>query len=118
MLFIETSVFTSQAADIVTDDDLAATQAALAKNPYLGALLVGGGGLRKVRIGTKGSGKRGGGRIIYFLSETTRTCYFLLIYRKNELDNLSLSQIRRLRIVMEEHLENEKTTIQRPPRQH
>ena len=118
MLFVETSVFTQQAKVILTDEDLAAAQIALVRDPYRGALIIGGGGLRKLRVGLANRGKRGGARIIYFVSESTRTCYFLLAYRKSDTSDLTQTQLRQLRAYVEEHLVYETTTIQRPTRQH
>jgi hypothetical protein len=118
MLFIETSVFTKQADDILGDDELAKAQELLRRDPYRGVLIRGSGGLRKIRVASSGSGKRGGARIIYFLCERLDTCYLLLVYGKNTRDNLSHRQILQLRSYVDENLRNETDTFPKPPRQH
>lgn len=61
------------------------------------------GGLRKVRWSRKGSGKRGGFRVIYYWEAESETFYLLYAYRKNEQENLTAAQLRVLsRLVDEE----------------
>jgi hypothetical protein len=62
---IETPTFTRQITALLSDDDYGMFQSRLAGNPGLGALIKGGGGIRKVRVGVGSHGKRGGARIIY-----------------------------------------------------
>ena len=47
---VETSTFTRQIAALLSDKEYGAFQAGLAANPGLGALIKGGGGIRKTRI--------------------------------------------------------------------
>ena len=49
----------------LTDDDLRTLQNILLKNPKTGDVIIGTGGLRKIRIPMEDTGKRGGGRVIY-----------------------------------------------------
>ena len=71
--------------------------------PQQGALIRGTGGLRKIRWAGKGKGKRGGFRIIYYWHEKTDSFYMLLIYAKNEQEELTSQQRKLLsRIVREE----------------
>jgi len=46
---IETSIFTKQITALFSDDEYGALQSRLAANPAIGALIRGGGGIRKVR---------------------------------------------------------------------
>lgn len=59
MIFIETSVFTRQVQELLTDEEYAAFQSALAANPEAGDVIEGTGGLRKVQVAASGRGKRG-----------------------------------------------------------
>lgn len=103
MLFIETPVFTDLVRKAVDDDAYRALQIALLLRPEQGALISGSGGLRKVRWGAEGRGKRGGLRVIYFWEKARATCYMLFLYRKNEQGDLSSAQVRTLaRLVREE----------------
>jgi hypothetical protein len=46
---IETSTFTKQITALLTDEEYGEFQSRLAANPQLGALIKGGGGIRKIR---------------------------------------------------------------------
>jgi hypothetical protein len=49
MVFVETSVFTRQVQELLTDDEYRGLQKVLVSHPDAGTLIVGSGGLRKVR---------------------------------------------------------------------
>jgi hypothetical protein len=66
-----------------------------------GAVIPGSGGLRKVRWSLAGTGKRGGLRVIYYWAVAQDRILMLLIYSKNERDDLSAEQVRTLRRVVE-----------------
>jgi hypothetical protein len=101
--FVETPVFTGLVSKRLDDDDYRALQITLLLRPEQGALIPGSGGLRKIRWGAEGRGKRGGFRIIYFWHRSSATCYMLFLYQKNEQEDLTGSQVRELgRIVREE----------------
>jgi hypothetical protein len=51
-------------------------------------VIPGGGGLRKVRWTRRGTGKRGGARVIYFNRLASGEVVLLLVYAKAEFDNL------------------------------
>jgi hypothetical protein len=61
---IETRVLTKQVGSLLSDEEYAGFQSRLASNPRLGALIRGGGGIRKVRVGVGSWGTRGGARVI------------------------------------------------------
>ncbi len=103
MRFIETSVFTNSLRRHLDDDQYRALQLALALRPEQGALISGGGGLRKLRWGAEGRGKRGGVRTIYYWAVDDDLCYMLYMYAKNEQGDLTATQLRALaRVVREE----------------
>jgi hypothetical protein len=58
MEFIETPTFTRLVLDLMEDEDYAKMQLALAKNPGMGKIIPGGGGIRKMRWAGSGRGKR------------------------------------------------------------
>ena len=66
MVIIETKVFTRQIGTLLTDEEYAALQTTLILNPASGSLIIGSGGLRKIRWRAEGRGKRGGTRVIYY----------------------------------------------------
>ena len=103
MRFVGTHVFTELVCESLDADAHRALQIALLLRPEQGPVISGSGGLRKIRWGTKGGGKRGGFRIIYFWHKTSATCYMLFLYRKNEQGDLTAAQARMLaRVVREE----------------
>ena len=66
MLFIETSIFTKQIKDLVSDEEYRQLQQDLLVQPDKGDLIKNGGGIRKVRCAQGNKGKSGGIRVIYY----------------------------------------------------
>jgi hypothetical protein len=89
VIFIETPIFTVDVLALLTDEEYAKFQVFLAANPRAGNVIQQTGGLRKLRWGAKGSGKRGGVRVIYFHRASAHEIRLLLIYRKGVKDDLS-----------------------------
>lgn len=103
MLFIETPVFTELVERQLDREAYRALQLTLLLRPEQGAVIPGSGGLRKIRWGVDGKGKRGGVRVIYFWEKANATCYMLFLYRKNQQGDLTAVQVRTLaRVVREE----------------
>ena len=99
--FKETSFFTRQTADLLSDEELTALQWQLMANPESGDLIRGSGGLRKLRWAGSGRGKRGGLRIIYYWHVSGSVILLLLAYPKNEQENLSTDQLKILKSIIE-----------------
>ena len=102
MRFLETSVFTSRLRALVDEDQYRALQLALLLRPEQGPLIPGSGGLRKLRWGAKGRGKRGGLRLIYYWAPQEQAFYMLYVYAKNEQSDLTPAQVKVLRRVVRE----------------
>jgi len=60
LTFVETRLFTSLVHRYLSDDECSALQRALVENPDAGDVIRGLGGVRKLRWGVSGRGKRGG----------------------------------------------------------
>jgi len=104
MVIIELPAFTRRVTELLPDDEYSELQSALVKRPGAGALIKGSGGLRKLRWSIPGRGKRGGLRVIYYWAVAEDQILLLLIYTKNEQDDLSAHQLRLLKqIVQDEH---------------
>jgi len=95
--FKETSVFTRQIVELMTDEQYRRLQASLINNPQSGDVIKGSGGLRKIRWGAEGRGKRGGTRIIYYLEMDDSTVFMLFAYAKNEQEDLTPEQLKILK---------------------
>lgn len=102
MVIIETSIFTRQVKKLLNDDAYRELQIALAERPDMGAIMVGSGGIRKVRWAAPGRGKRGGVRVIYYWAVEQDQLLMLLMYPKSERDDLSQEQVQILRKIVEE----------------
>ena len=96
MRIVETRISTKALRGLLIEEDYRALQGALVLRPEQGSLLPGAGGLRKVRWGIEGRGKRGGVRIIYFWDPKQAILYMLLVYGKNARDDLTPTQLRTL----------------------
>lgn len=102
MWFIETPVFTKRLLEALDDDSYAGLQKELYRKPDAGSVIPGSAGLRKIRWGTKHTGKRGGLRVIYYWDKPTDSIYFLLIYKKSTRDDLTPSQLQTLSALVKE----------------
>ena len=100
MIFIETSVFTKRIHKVMDDDAYAMLQQELVKHPDAGDVIKGSGGIRKIRWGGSGRGKRGGSRSLYFWNCASRI-YMLYVYLKNERENTTADQLNMLRRTIE-----------------
>jgi hypothetical protein len=97
----ETAVFMRQAGTLWTEDERFEFVDFIARNPEAGDLIPAIGGIRKVRWGRRGSGKRGGVRIIYFYHDPAMPLYLLMIYAKVRRDDLSSEARRTVRGLVE-----------------
>ena len=86
---IETPEFLSATRKLITDDDRALLVDYLAYHPMAGDLIRGTGGVRKLRWGLEGRGKRGGARVVYFYHDMDMPLFALTAYAKNERSDLS-----------------------------
>jgi mRNA-degrading endonuclease RelE of RelBE toxin-antitoxin system len=102
MVIVETSVFTRQVLELLTAEEYRRVQAALVNRPNLGSVIEGSGGLRKLRWGVHGRGKRGGVRIIYYWAAAQERLLMLFVYAKTVRDDLTPTQLKILRKIVEE----------------
>lgn len=100
--FVEALLFTKLVGEYLSDGEYAALQQALSKNPELGDVIPGSGGIRKVRWGTRGRGKRGGVRVIYFVRNQVGVIWMLTIYAKNVAENIPVQLLRQIRREIED----------------
>ena len=105
MKIIETPVFTKKVSVLLTSEEYRNLQNELIFNPEKGKIIRGSGGLRKIRFGKTGRGKSGGVRVIYYWILPKDTILMLLVYPKNEQDNLSHSQLKLLKSLVEKELQ-------------
>src|SRR5471032_670175 len=97
MVFVETPIFTRRIADYLDDDEYSRLQSFLALYPHTGKIIQGSGGIRKLRWAGSGRGKRGGLRVIYYWWVAKDRISMLLLYPKNEMDDLTADQLKLLK---------------------
>jgi len=84
------------------DRELELLECLLLVDPEAGDVIGNLGGARKIRIPLDGRGKSGGGRVIYVDVVVHHEIYLLLAYPKNVQTNLTPSQEKILRYLVEE----------------
>lgn len=101
MVFRESKAFSRRLAELLSDEDFRLLQVSLLLRPDQGKVIPGGGGLRKMRWALAGRGKSGGARVIYYWFVAQAVVYLLLIYSKNEQEDLTPDQLKLLRQTVE-----------------
>jgi hypothetical protein len=89
----------------VSDAEARTLEVAIASDPMLGDAVPGMKGIRKVRFGFGGRGKRGGGRAVYVAMLADDVVAMLLAYAKSDQTDLTPEQ-RRMLLAALEDLEN------------
>jgi hypothetical protein len=74
----------------------------IAYDPTCGDLIPGTGGLRKVRVGRGGIGKRGGARVIYYFYDANFPVLLVAIYAKNEKADVNADEKRKFAALVKE----------------
>jgi hypothetical protein len=97
--FVESTGFSASVTELISDLFYLRVQLSLMRNPDLGVVMPGCGGLRKIRVADpkRQKGKRGGARIIYLHIPAAERFYMLDAYSKDEKDDLSASEKKQLR---------------------
>ena len=85
---VEMPEFLAATKKLMDDAEREELVAYMAFHPTAGDVIPGSGGVRKLRWGLEGRGKRGGGRVIYFYHDVDMPLYIFTAYAKNERENL------------------------------
>jgi RelE toxin of RelE / RelB toxin-antitoxin system len=94
---VETPEFIGRIGKLMPESERDELIGFLAANPEAGDLIQGTGGVRKLRWGLEGRGKRGGARIIYFFRNTRTPVFLLTAFAKNQRVDLSQAERNELR---------------------
>lgn len=89
---VETPEFLTATRKLMDEEERMLLVDYLAHNPMEGDLIPGAGGVRELRWGLEGRGKRGGARVIYFYHSATLPLFALTAYAKNQKDDLTQDQ--------------------------
>jgi mRNA-degrading endonuclease RelE of RelBE toxin-antitoxin system len=90
----ETSIFSRREDALLNAEGRAALINRLARDPLAGSVIPGLGGIRKLRFAPAGRGKSGAFRIIYYVPGGDEPILALLIYGKNEQEDIPRSETR------------------------
>lgn len=94
MLLKPTEVYLRRVGKLLSADERAAMEAAIAAAPAAAPVIPGTGGIRKVRWRRGSSGKSGGVRTIYYYRAAQSVVYLLTIYAKSEREDLTAEERR------------------------
>jgi len=89
---VETRHYMARAEKILSDAERHEFINVIASQPLSGVLLVGTGGIRKMRFARGARGKSAGVRVIYFVHDLEHPIFLLEIFAKNEKANLSSAE--------------------------
>ena len=95
--FVETKLFTRLVQEYLSDDECSKLQQVLHANPEAGPVIPGSGGVRKLRWGVAGRGKRGGIRVIYFLRTRQGQIWMLTLYPKNVAEDIPVHLLKQIK---------------------
>jgi hypothetical protein len=96
VVVVETPEFQSVAERLMSEAEVGLLIDHLARAPTAGVIIPGTGGVRKLRWGFGGKGKRGGARIIYYFQDARYPLLLLTAYSKSEQTDLTPAQRERL----------------------
>ena len=99
---IEFAGYRRRASELLTAGQRDAVIDLVAYEPTCGDIIPGSGGLRKVRIGRDGIGKRGGTRVVYYFYNQDFPILLLALYAKNEKSDLTIAEKREFAASMRE----------------
>ena len=105
---VELPEYIKRAEKILSEDERDDLLYYLSSNPKAGNLIQGTGGVRKLRWASKGKGKSGGSRVIYFFYNETIPIFLLTIFGKNDKVNLSKAERNELAKLVKELIKNYK----------
>jgi len=89
---VETPEFLTASSELFDEDERTLLISYLAAHPFAGDLIAGTGGVRKLRWGVAGRGKRGGARVIYYVHSERLPLFLLTAYARNVRADLSAKE--------------------------
>ena len=85
-----------------SDSDIRVLERQVATNPEIGDVIPGLRGVRKIRFGMAGRGKRGGGRAIYYVIWRNEVVLMITAYAKTEKEDLAAEDKKAILRLLEE----------------
>jgi hypothetical protein len=104
---VRTTVYERSIKKLLSESETEELEASVAGNPEQGVVIPNLKGIRKLRWGRAGQGKRGGLRVVYYCYRRNDVVYMLTAYTKSDREDLKPEEKKLLRRFVEE-LEDEK----------
>lgn len=101
-----TTFFDEAICQLLNDEELAEFCYYIAQYPEAGSRIPKGGGVRKIRWGAKGKGKRGGARVIYYYHNNEIPILLLDAYAKSDKVNLTADDLKMFRQLAHDYRDN------------
>ena len=89
----------------MTERERESAVALLSRNPDAGDLIVGSGGVRKVRVGGRGKGKSGGYRVLTLFKFADFPVFLLDVFAKGDKANVSEAEVQAMAKAVREIIE-------------
>lgn len=89
---VELPSYIAKASRLMSKEERSAVIDLVASNPDCGDVIVGTGGVRKVRIAQKGKGKSGSYRVVYYFCNDTIPVFLITCFGKSDKSNISKSE--------------------------
>jgi hypothetical protein len=102
MIIVETRPFQRVRKSYFTEIEFGELTYALFRRPKLSVVILGTGGVRKLRWHSHGRGKRGGIRVIYYVQSSNEAIYLLTVYAKSETAGLPRELLKKMRGIIED----------------
>ncbi len=99
---VETQSWIAKSKKIFSEEEQFKIITFIAENPTVGDLIPDTGGVRKLRWGVEGRGKRGGARIIYYYHSPLMPIHLITAFAKNEQSDLTPADRSALRPLVDE----------------
>ncbi len=100
---LETPEYLKRGKNLFKEKELSAIVFYLSSHPKAGEIIVGTGGIRKLRWAISGKGKRGGVRIIYYYHNVEIPLVLLTVFSKNEKANLNMAERNELKTLVKQY---------------
>jgi hypothetical protein len=89
LVFIRSGRFERGADGLLDEEDVRLLENRLTEDPHAGEVIVGGHGVRKLRVASSGRGKRGGSRVLYLYIQVRSRIHLLAVFAKSDQEDLN-----------------------------
>ena len=99
MEFVETKRFSRKRPSLMNDAEQRSLEMVLTSDPCAGDVIRGTGGFRKIRVRSRGRGKSGSLRVIYYFVTKRHQLLLYELFLKSDKDSLTMQEKNELKMV-------------------